>query len=281
MFGNLVAASNVLEAEQLSRYKQVYCGLCRSLERCFGQAARLTLNYDMSFLVLLLGSLYEPEELSDTRRCPRHPFEAQAFAVSEVSDYAANMNIAMAYLKCLHDWKDDRRLSAYAESKTLQSSYRDVCARYPRQCGAIEAALSDLSAIEQSGEELPDAAADCFGRMMEEVFVWREDRWSAPLRAMARALGRFLYLLDAALDLDDDHASGSYNPFASWYGDAGNEQRFRDILKMHLGECLYYFDKLPLVRDAGLMQNILCVGLWVGFNQKYSRKDPINGSGSL
>ena len=50
--------------------------------------------------------------------------------------------------------------------------------------------------------------------------------------------------------------------------------RFRDILKMQLGECLYYFDKLPLVRDAGLMQNILCIGLWLSFNQKYSRKDP-------
>ena len=124
MFGNLIAASNVLEEEQLRRYKAVYCGLCRSLQLCFGQSARLTLNYDMSFLVLLLGSLYEPEELSDARRCPRHPFEAQAFAVSEISDYAANMNIAMAYLKCLDDWKDDKRLSALAESRTLAAGTR-------------------------------------------------------------------------------------------------------------------------------------------------------------
>ena len=274
MFGNLIAASNVLEEEQLRRYKAVYCGLCRSLQRCFGQSARLTLNYDMSFLVLLLGSLYEPEEHSDARRCPRHPFEAQAFAVSEISDYAANMNIAMAYLKCLDDWKDDKRLSALAESRTLAASYKAVCARYPRQCAAIEAALADLSALEQQGLEDPDAASACFGRMLREIFVYREDRWADCLRAMADALGRFLYLLDAALDLDDDHASGSYNPFASLWGREDNEQRFRDILKMQLGECLYYFDKLPLVRDAGLMQNILCIGLWLSFNQKYSRKDP-------
>ena len=274
MFGYLVAASNVLEEEQLSRYKQVYCGLCRSLQRCFGQTARLTLNYDMSFLVLLLGSLYEPEELADTRRCPRHPLEAQPFVVSEISDYAAQMNIAMAYLKCLDDWRDDRRLSALAESKTLEAGYKAVCARYPRQCAAIEAALADLTALEKEGREDPDAAADCFGRMMEEIFVYKEDRWADWLRGMARALGRFLYLLDAAMDLDDDHAAGSYNPFASLCGRDDNEQRFRDILKMQLGECLYFFDKLPLVRDVGLMQNILCIGLWTAFNQKYSRKDP-------
>lgn len=277
MFGNLIAASNVLEEEQLSRYRQVYCGLCRSLQHCFGQTARLTLNYDMCFLALLLGSLYEPEELADARRCPRHPFEAQAFVRSEISDYVANMNVALAYLKCLDDWKDDKRLSALAEGKTLEADYRAVCARYPRQCSAIEAALADLSALEKAGIEDPDAAAACFGRVLREVFVWREDRWADCLRAMADALGRFLYLLDAALDLDQDHARGSYNPFASLYGRADNEQRFRDILKMHLGECLYYFDKLPLVRDAGLMQNILCVGLWLSFNQKYSRKDPLNG----
>ena len=61
MFGYLVAATKVLEDDELSRYKSVYCGLCRSLKRCFGQHARLTLNFDMTFLVLLLSSLYEPE----------------------------------------------------------------------------------------------------------------------------------------------------------------------------------------------------------------------------
>ena len=274
MFGYLVAASNVLPEEELARYKACYCGLCRSLEHCFGQAARLTLNYDMTFLVLLLGSLYEPEETADERRCPRHPAKAQPYVTSAVSDYAAHMNIAMAYLKCLDDWKDDRRLSALAEARTLEAAYREVQRLYPRQCGAIEAALDRLSQLEQEGIEDPDAAADCFGALMEEVFVWREDRWSEPLRRMAHALGRFIYLMDAAMDLDEDVKSGSYNPYRAYAGDADNESRFRDILKMQLGECLYWYDKLPLVQDEGLMKNILCVGLWVGFHQKYSRKEP-------
>ena len=75
------------------------------------------------------------------------------------------------------------------------------------------------------------------------------------------------------MDLEDDCASGSYNPFKSCRDFADNEERFRDILKMQLGECVYHFDKLPLVEDAGLMQNILCIGLWLQFNKKYSRKD--------
>ena len=273
MFGYLVAASDVLEDAQKERYRSCYCGLCRSLQKNYGEAARLALNYDITFLVLLLSSLYEPDEQHDTRRCIRHPFEAHSFSRSEISDYAAGMNVALAYLKCLDNWKDDKNLSALAEAKLLEGAYNRVCKTWPRQCEAMSKALEDLSRIETDKLEEPDAAADCFGRLMEEIFVYKQDRWEPALRAMARALGRFIYLLDAVMDLDDDHKSGSYNPFSSYHGRDDNEERFRDILKMQLGECVYFFDKLPLVEDAALMQNILCVGLWLQFNNKFSRKD--------
>ena len=151
MFGYLVAAAGVLEDDQRQRYQELYCGLCRSLERCFGHPARLTLNYDMTFLVLLLGSLYEPEEERGDQTCVRHPIEAHPYAMSELTDYAAHMNIAMAYLKCLDDWKDDRRVTAWAEARTLKAGYETVKAKYPRQCGAIEQALGELSALEDAG----------------------------------------------------------------------------------------------------------------------------------
>jgi len=273
MFGYLIAAADVLEENQKQRYKACYCGLCRSLEKCYGQAARLTLNYDVSFLVLLLSSLYEPEESRDSRRCLRHPLEAQHFVTSEISDYAAGMNVALAYLKCLDNWHDEKKLSALTEAKLLESAYKKACAAYPRQCEAMQKAMEELAAIEKEGLEAPDAAAACFGRLMEELFVYRLDRWESVLRPMANALGRFIYLMDAVMDLEADHASGSYNPFKSYYGRDDNEQRFEDILKMQLGECVYYFDKLPLVEDAGLMMNILCIGLWLQFNKKYRGKD--------
>ncbi len=281
MFGYLVAATNVLEEAELARYKSVYCGLCRSLKRCFGQTARLTLNYDMTFLVLLLSSLYEPEEERGEAACVRHPIQPQSFTMTELSDYAANMNLALAYLKCLDDWKDDRSLAAYAEAKTLQAGYDAVRERYPRQCAAIAEALDRLSGIEAEGREDPDAAAACFGELMREIFVYREDRWAEPLRHMADALGRFLYLLDAAMDLEEDVKRGRFNPFRRFADEPDNEERFRDILRMQLGECIYWYDRLPLVADTGLMNNILCLGLWSAFNQKYVREEPADGSGSV
>ena len=116
---------------------------------------------------------------------------------------------------------------------------------------------------------------------MAEVFVVHEDRWADTLRHLGAALGRSLYILDAVMDLDKDALHNSYNPFRRYYGLEGNDERFRGILRMLLGETLFYFDRLPLVADAGILKNILCVGIWSAFDEKYGVKDSIDGIGSV
>lgn len=272
MFGYLTADTAALTEQQLQRYQACYCGLCRSLEKRHGQLSRLTLNYDMTFLVLLLSSLYEPVETAGENTCLRHPKALRPWLNSEICDYAADMNLALAHLKCLDDWADEGSLLALSQARVLRHGYEWVQKAYPRQCGAITQALEELQAIEKENREAPDEAAACFGRLMAELFVYREDRWADTLRNMAHALGRFIYLMDACMDLEGDTFHNRYNPFRRYYGLQDNEQRFRDILKMQLGECVFYFDKLPLVQDVGLLKNILCAGLWARFDRKFSNR---------
>lgn len=282
MFGYLAASAECLEQEQFDRYRACYCGLCRSLKERHGQFSRLTLNYDMTFLVLLLSSLYEPEEKSGTGVCIAHPRAARAWWRSEATDYAADMNLALAYLKCRDDWNDDGNPIALAEAAFLKKAYREISGAYSRQCAAMAESMERLAGIEHDRREQPDEAAEAFAGMMGEIFVLREDRWSGTLRAMGKALGRFIYILDACMDLNSDTLRGRYNPFRRYYGCRDNEGRFRDILKMTLGECLLHFDRLPLVQDSAILQNILCVGLWTQFDRKFGdKKGPSNDSGSV
>ena len=282
MFGYLVAAPGDLTAEEYARYRACYCGLCRSIKERHGQLARLSLTYDMTFLVLLLGSLYEPEERGGEETCPAHPLKARAWWRSEVSAYAADMNVAMAYLKCLDDWEDDGNPGALAEAGLLRKPYEKIQAAYPRQCAVIRESMDALHNLEKMHREDADAAADSFGRLMAELLVYREDRWSDTLRTLGLALGRFIYVMDACMDLDSDTIRNRYNPFRRYYGLPDNEQRFRDILRMILGEGLMAFDRLPLVQDAGILKNILCAGLWAQFDQKYSKKKgQADGTGSV
>ncbi|MDO5445685.1 MAG: DUF5685 family protein [Eubacteriales bacterium] len=269
MFGYLSASPRLLTEEELSRYKAAYCGLCRALKERYGQLSRLTLNYDMTFLVLLLNSLYEPEEISGNNACIAHPVEKRSWWKSEYTDYAADMNIALSYLKCRDDWKDDRKLLSLSEAKLLEKAYCAVKEKYPRQCQAMESSIRSLSEIEKENVEDPDAASSTFGALLGEVFIYRDDIWHDMLYNTGCGLGRFIYLLDAVIDLERDAASGAYNPFKMYCGKPDNEQRFRDILKIFLGDAVSSFNMLPLVQDVSILNNILCIGLWSQFENKY------------
>jgi hypothetical protein len=282
LFGYVQIRKPELKIKDYDTYHSFYCGLCHILLERFGIRGQITLTYDMTFLVLLLGSLYEPEETGGEETCLPHPIEARAWWRSEISAYAADMNVALAYLKCLDDWEDDGNVGALAEAKLLRKPYEQIQTAYPRQCAVIRESMDALHALEKARCEEPDAAADSFGRLMSELLVYREDRWSETLRALGFSLGRFIYVMDACMDLDSDTIRSRYNPFRRYYGLDDNEQRFRDILKMLLGEGLMAFDRLPLVQDSGILKNILCAGLWTQFDKKYSsKKGQADGTGSV
>ena len=282
MFGYLTADRAFLTPEEDARYLGAYCGLCRNLRMRYGQAAGLTLNFDQCFLILLLQSLYEADESSGEDPCLIHPVKRQPWWECRFTDYAADMNIALSYLKLLDNWEDDGSLLSVSAAGVLKSAYRRVQGLWPRQCEAMERSIGDLREIERANLEDPDAAAETFARLMADLFVYQNDRWEPDLRRMGAALGRFLYITDAAMDLDSDTARNCYNPFRRRYGRADNGDFFRSVLQMLLADSLQAFDRLPLVSDAGILKNILCMGLWTEFNEKYKTdKDKDNGVGSL
>ena len=281
MFGTLTAKTELLTEEQLARYKACYCGLCRSLKERHGQLGRLTLNYDMCFLALLLDSLYEPELRRGEEPCIAHPREARAWQRSEHSDYAADMTVALAFHKLRDNWQDEGDLLALGGSAALKGAYAKVQALWPRQCEAAARSLDELRKQEALSIPDPDAAAACFGALTAELFVLRDDRWAPHLRALGGALGRFIYILDACLDLDKDAALGRFNPMRARYG-RDNAADFREILTMLLADALRAFDALPLLQDLGLMKNILCAGVWTSFDKKFGTEEGTShGSGPL
>ena len=267
MFGYVIANRSSLSDEELARYKGCYCGLCRALRLRHGSASRLTLTYDMTFLVELLSSLYEPEEEQGEEKCFVHPGKVHSWWANEITDYAADISMVLAYLKCRDDWDDDCDPIKLAQSGLLKKAYRAMCEKYPRQCGVINDRMAKLTAMEIARTPDPDGAARLFGELMGEIFVYREDRWSDTLRAMGSALGRFIYLMDAVVDMDKDARRFSYNPLEG-LPDAGGDH-YRGILDMFIGECVYYFDKLPIVQDTVILRSVLCSGVWTAYMSKF------------
>ena len=272
MFGYVTANWKELTKEQQERYGSVYCGICRQIHSRFGNTARLGLSYDTAFLAALLMSLYEPEETGGKSVCLMHPAKKRGWADSGCIRYAADMNVALAYFNCLDDWQDDKKLSAKAMSRVFGRYYADIEAEYPRQCRAIGQGIANLSALEKENCANPDLPAGVFGEIMAELFVWREDIWSDTLRQMGRALGRFIYLMDAASDFDRDKKQGKYNPYLAM-GMEKNPEKWEEYLVLAMGRCTQAYEKLPLVQDKALLDNILYSGVWTSYRGKRKERD--------
>lgn len=267
MFGFVTANYKELTKPQQDRYGAIYCGICRRIREQSGNAARLSLSYDMAFLSCLLMSLYEPEEVSHKNVCLMHPVRRRDWVDNEFIRYAADMNVTLAYYNFLDDWRDDEKLTAKAMAKALEARNAEIESRYPRQCTAIRECIEKLSALEKAGCANPDEPAACFGQLLGELFVYREDLWTPTLRQMGEALGRFIYLLDAVLDYDRDAKKEKYNPFLAM-GTGKDPQRWEEYLVLTMGRCTAHFEKLPLVQDKGLLDNILYSGVWVALRGK-------------
>lgn len=265
MFGYVMANTGELDTETQSRYQSVYCGICRQIRERFSNTARLSLSYDMAFLALLLMSLYEPENVSGTRACHLHPVKPRPWVDNEYIRYAADMNVALAYYNALDDYADEKKLSAKLLSKIF--SCPQLAAQYPRQCAAIADCIGLLNRLEKDGCDNPDLPANCFGALMAELLVYREDMWASALRQTGMALGRFIYLADAAVDYRRDKKKGLYNPFLAM-GMEENWEQWEHYLVMAMDRCTDYYERLPLVQDKKLLDNILYNGVWVEYRRR-------------
>ena len=264
MFGLVTANWKELDKDQRSRYSGVYCGICLRIREQSGQVARVSLSYDMAFLALLLMSLYEPEEASGTHRCPMHPLQKRQWYDNEFIRYGADMNVALAYFNFLDDWQDDGKPSAKIAADLMGRSMERIRAAYPRQCEAMERCIRELNTLEKAGCSNPDEPARAFGTLLGELLAYREDFWAPTLRRMGDALGRFIYLADAAIDYRADKRKKKYNPYLAM-GTGEDWPRWEEYLVLAMGRCTAGYEMLPLVQDKALLDNILYSGVWTNF----------------
>ena len=262
MFGYVTIDKQELKFREFDVYRETYCGLCRVLREKYGFSGQLSLTYDMTFVVLLLEGLYEPEVKKDKQRCIVHPAIVQKVRKSAVTDYCADMNIILSYYKCMDDWNDERKVIRRIYAGLLEGKTREIRKKYPQKSREIVKHLDQLSAMEKEENYDIDEMSGCFGHIMEEIFIWKNDFWEKDLRRMGYFLGKYIYLLDAYEDLEKDKKEGNYNVFSKICSARDFDDRVKNMLTMMLSESCRAFERLPVITNADIIRNILYSGVW-------------------
>ena len=265
MFGYISINKAEMKFKDYDVYHSYYCGLCKVLKECYGRRGQVTLSFDMTFLVILLTGLYEPDTKTEMVRCIAHPMQKHAAKTNEFTEYAAAINMLLSYYKCEDDWADEHRKKAFVAAKLLHSKIKKIEKLYPVKCKVISENLAQISKYEAENEQNLDLMSGLFGNIMAEIFAYRHDEWESSLRKIGFFLGKFIYLMDAYDDVEDDVKKGNYNPFAEKYIMKGFDEQVRQLLIMMMAQTCREFEKLPIIKYTDILRNILYSGVWCRF----------------
>lgn len=247
-------------------YRAYYCGLCRAMRNGCGWAAGLVLNYDFTFLAILLAPP-QGASVERCRHCPIRPFRRVSMcATSSTLEVAADESVILAYHQLcdtVHDEGFFPGLPARVLRMLLRRGYRKAVGRRPEFDRTVRRQLERLHALEQKNCPGLDAPADAFACLLQAAAPKSGDE--ARDRAAAQLLyhmGRWIYLLDARDDLEQDRKQGNYNPVALRYnGQPDGDEALRATLDRSLDLMRAACALLDLGRQEELVNNVLWLGM--------------------
>ncbi len=216
MFGYVRPYVPDLRVREHELYRAVYCGLCQSMGKHTGCASSFTLSYDFVFLAAVRMVLEQVSYSARPRRCGAHPLKKRAILQDNAAlEYCARAATLLTEAKIADDIQDSKGMAL--RSRVLHPTAKRMCKKAfpdgdsPRD--AVWQALEQLHALERAGCPSLDDTADCFGALLSDVFSWGLSGAAQKIAAQVGfAAGRFVYVLDAADDREQDLKSGNYNP---------------------------------------------------------------------
>lgn len=263
MLGYVTIAKGELKIKEYDVYQAYYCGICKAMGRRCSQLSRMTLSYDSVFLAMVLAALDEGADEIEMQHCIAHPIQKKPVLLNQKAvDYAADVMVILAYHKFLDDWKDEKSPVGLAGKTALHHAYRKLAKQYPEVCRKVEAGLASLSALETENCDSLDRTAGSFAEVMEPLFAgYFDDEEVAKQRILAqlgRALGRWIYVIDALDDYEKDQEKSSYNPLICRKNKLDG---IGDLLYHYLADMMNAYDLLDIKKNKNIIENIIFMGL--------------------
>jgi len=274
MFGYVTPFKMEMKIKDYEKFKAYYCGLCNSIKSNYGNLPRLTLNYDMTFLAVLLDSLSEDKYNFTEFKCLMHPLKKRLMLNNNAAlDYAAFCNTTLAYYKLMDDVQDNKSskskvFSMFLKNYLKKSKVEDkVVMEYTKEklllLNTLEANYKDISL-----DELSHVFADLTGFIVS--FYYKEATFKENLYWLGYNLGKWIYIIDAYDDLEKDMKDNSFNAINSLLNtDNLDLKSFSVLIKPRIDfilvscaeQCLKYLNTLPLIKNEDILYNILELGL--------------------
>lgn len=286
MFGYVNPCKMELKIKDYEKFKSYYCGLCLAIKTNFGNLPRLSLNYDMTFLAILLDSLDTNKTEYFKSHCLVHPIKNKIFIKNNNAlNYASFCNITLTYYKLIDDYNDDKSIKSKFLSSFLNIYLKKIDPSLKKLILYIEQNLKKLNDLEQNPQNKTlDEFSHPFADLTGFIFSYyiKDEKYKLDLYWLGYNLGKWIYIIDAYDDLEKDIKNKVFNPINSSIN-IGNlpyselksyiDTRIDFNLCNCARECYEYLKRLPINKNFDLLENILHYGLVEKMNLVFKRSD--------
>ncbi|GAA0078291.1 DUF5685 family protein [Clostridium sp. CTA-5] len=279
MFGYVTPLKAEMKVKDFNRFRSYYCGLCFQIKKEFGNFPRIILNYDMTFLALLLDALIPEKIQVKSCRCMIHPTQKRPIIINNKAlSYAASMNLSLVYYKLLDDVQDDNKFKSKIESILLFPYKKKFSKPIASINIKIQRHLEKLSLLEQNKNfSCLDEICDPFSKLVGDILKYYpyplnddNDNLRNTLYSLGYSIGKWIYLIDALDDLKSDMEKNKFNPINFLYNEKNLKYNdFISLIKPRLEftilNCAYTckenLSNLKLIRNNDILFNIIELGL--------------------
>lgn len=275
MFGYIRACKPELRMKEYELYKAVYCSLCKKLGKNYGVFARFTLSYDFTFLALLKMSLNDKCFNIKRKACTCNPLKKCNY-LSDMSDLDMPSAAAMIllYYKLLDNISDEKGFKRF-KYRIIKPFFSSAYKKAKKEYGELDNIVCDYikaqNELENENCDNIDAAAEPTAIMMSKMLETLSDDMMTKrcLSRVGYCIGRYIYILDAAVDLPDDIKRGRYNPLKTSADDSEYIKNFiAPQLNINIAEAAKAYELIDIKKFKNILDNLIYLGLQDTFKKE-------------
>ena len=272
MFGYVKTDKPEMKIKEYEAYRGLYCSLCKAMGKHFGVFSRLTLSYDITFLVLARLSFMGTLPCFEGGRCGFNPTKKCSYCTNAEEElrYASAVSMMMFYHKVRDNICDGnilKRLLMYMLLPWATLKYKKAKKMYGEVAEIIEDSMAKQSETESRNSASTDEAAHQSAEALGRITAYNMNDPEGNIYRFGYGIGKWVYLTDAFDDVEKDLKDGSYNVFVNKYNltrDSFTDEIKEDITAtINMSSILFIdaYEKTENKTLSPIMENIIYEGM--------------------
>ena len=272
MFGYVKTDKPEMKIKEYEAYRGLYCSLCKAMGKYFGLLSRLTLSYDITFLLLSRLSFTGTLPSFESGRCPFNPTKKCSYCrnADEELRYASAVSMMLFYHKVRDNIADGsvlKKLIMYLILPWAAVKYKKAEKMYPEIARTVENCMIKQQETESRNSPLPDEAAHCSAEALGRITAYNINDPGNNIYRFGYGIGKWVYLTDAFDDIKKDTQSGSYNVFVNKYkltdGNLSDEikEEITGTINMSSDIFITAYENIKNKTLSPIMENIIYEGM--------------------